>query len=96
MHIDFKITTWERVKIPKEKEAEVLKLLKEGKVTSSSDLYDQSESEGYINYDCEQLVDTSESLTPEENGGSSTTEVWEHVSERNQPMKCTWQNGEGI
>ena len=96
MHIDFKVTTWERVEILEEKKEHVLKLLKEGKVSCSNDLYnEQSESEGYTNYNCELLIDTSEQMSVEENKGSSTIEVWEQVAINNKkPMQCTWQNGE--
>lgn len=92
MHIDFKVTTWERVEIPEGKEKEVLSKIKDGSISSGNDLFDLFNDDG--NLTCDKLDDTDEPMTPEENGGSSTMEVWEQVTlEGNKPMECTWNNG---
>ena len=38
MEVDFKITTWERIRVPKDKQAEVLSLLESGEVTNANEL----------------------------------------------------------
>ena len=40
MDFDFKVTTWERVFVEEENQEEVLKLIKEGKITSANDIFD--------------------------------------------------------
>jgi hypothetical protein len=81
MHVDFKITTWERVEIPEGKEPMVRDLIKNGLVESASDLFDHLDD-----ITCEKLTDVDEQMTPEENGGCSTIEIWEGV-------KNIWENG---
>jgi len=39
MDFDFKITTWERVNVPQEKEQEILEAIKAGEITSSNDIF---------------------------------------------------------
>ena len=79
MHIDFKVTLWERVYVPKGKEEKVKELIKKGLITNGDELYNwfiensETGSEDLIN---ETLYDTTEQLTPEENGGSSTIEAF--------------------
>ena len=69
MEFDFKITTWERVTVEPEHEEQLLRLIKEGTITSANDVYE------YFDANCEQLDDVGEQMTVEENGGSSTIEV---------------------
>ena len=78
MHIDFKVTLWERIYIPKGKEEKVKELIKKGYITDGDDLYswfhdnDDEQGRDLVN---ETLYDTTEQMTPEENNGSSTIEV---------------------
>lgn len=91
MHIDFKVTCWERVEIPKEHEEKVKQALKEGKINSANDVFNLDYD---MSLDCDMLLDTSEQLSIEENGGYSTVEVWEQVKAPTEPMEITWKNGE--
>lgn len=80
MHVDFKITTWERINVPEEKEEEVLKLMQSGEIETGADLAD------YLGgCDIEHLLEVDEYMTPEENGGFSTIELY-------QNNEMTWQN----
>lgn len=83
MHVDFKITTWERVEIPEGMEEQVLKAIKEGKIVSANDIWNEAYHE---ELDCIKL-DIEEQMTVEENGGASTIEVIENE-------KTIYQNGE--
>jgi hypothetical protein len=86
MHIDFKITTWERVEIPEEREEEVLAKIKSGEVECSNDLWDMD-----MNMDLtyETLDDCSVQMTPKENSLASTIEVFEHKGPDNVMV---WDN----
>ena len=58
MIIDYKVTTWERIEVPKEFEAEVIERMKKGELTSSSDLWDLT-----TNLTVEKLVDFNEEMS---------------------------------
>jgi hypothetical protein len=73
MHIDFKITTWERVEIPPEREEEILAKLKLGKIECSNDLWDINPG---IDLTYETLDDTSVQMTTKENLSAPTIEVF--------------------
>ena len=79
MHIDFKVTMWERIYIPKGQEEKVKELVKKGYITNGDDLYqwfvDNDEEQGQ-NLVTETLYDTSKNLTPEENDGENTIEAF--------------------
>lgn len=77
MYIDFKITTWERIQVDDSIKEEVLSKLKSGEITGSSDLFDYF-SEEYFSFDPDIIFETSERMTPEENDGMSTIEVFEN------------------
>ena len=85
MHVDFKITTWERVSVPEEREEEVKQKIESGEISSASELCDFLEGDAYS----EKLFDVDEQMTPEENGGSSTIELYEETGKN--PM---WTNGD--
>ena len=72
MKVDFKITTWESVEVPKEMEREVLTKLESGEITSANDLCE------LLGCSSEKIHDVDEQMTPEENEGSSTIEVQEN------------------
>ena len=81
MHVDVKVTTWQRVEISNDAtEKEVIDTIKN---SSHFNLWDNEIATGY-----EALVDTEEEMTPEENGGAATIEVY------NDEKACIWSNGE--
>ena len=73
MHIDFKITTWDRAYIREEDRVIVLKAIKEGKLRNNSDF---SNLEVEVD-DWEKLTDVDEYMLPIENDGHSTLEVYD-------------------
>jgi len=83
MHIDFKITTWERVEVPFELEIKISKKIKSGQIFSSTGLYEEFTDELDP---CEILPEVEQQLDPLYNEGSSTIEVWENE-------KIIWKNG---
>ena len=70
MHIDFKITTWDRVHILSQDEDEILLAIKNGELTSQQD-FTLLDVEG----SWEKLDEVDEQMTPFENGGCATLEV---------------------
>ena len=70
MEFDFKITTWERVTVSKEKEKEVLDKIKKGEIVSADDIFDVDK-----NAHCKKIDDVDEQMTVEENSECSTIEV---------------------
>ena len=87
MHVDFKVTAWERVQIPEEKKEEVLKGLKDGTIATANDLVEFVGEGG--NYDGV-IAETEEQMVTSENDGQPTIEFH---NERGQ-IKPDWQNGE--
>jgi hypothetical protein len=85
MYIDFKITTWERVKIPSEKEKEVIERIKSIELESSSDLFDFIKD---FDGEYEILDDTSVQMTLKQNSSEPTIEVF--MEEGSEP---DWDNG---
>ena len=72
MHIDVKETIWHRLVIDESYEAEVTKMLYEGK--SYADVADFLDSKGeYIGV--EYLFDTTQGIEPEQNDGENTIEL---------------------
>ena len=74
IHIDQKITTWERFSIDEEHREELEKFLKENPEADGADLFDWAHHNGLDPY-CETLDEVSEIISPKENGGQSTLEV---------------------
>ena len=70
MEFDFKITTWERVKVKKENEQKVLDGIKDGSITCANDIFTIDS-----NADAQPLHEVDEQMTVKENGGSPTIEV---------------------
>lgn len=88
MHIDFKVTIWDRVTIPKEMEKELVRKIKNGTITSVEDIYTTfPNNEDYTH---ELLHDTDEQMFPAENEGCATIEV--HEAEGNS--NPIWDNGD--
>jgi len=77
MYIDFKISTWERVRIDDSIKEEVLTKLRSGEISSSSDLY-RFYTDDKFSFDPDIIYETSEQLSPEENNGMSTIEVYDN------------------
>jgi hypothetical protein len=73
MEFDFKITTWERVTVPKEFEEKVLDGIKNRTITSSNDIHNICNDADY-----KKLDGVDEQMTIDENGGSATIEVMEN------------------
>ena len=71
MKVDFKITIWERVRVPDNLSEEVLSKLKSGEISSSEDLYNFLED----GFESEFLLETGEQLLITENDGQATIEV---------------------
>lgn len=71
MDFDFKVTTWERVKVSADKEKEVLEGIKSGKITCSSDIWniDDNASIAVIN------DIAPEQMSKEDNNNNPTIEV---------------------
>lgn len=71
-HVDFKITTWERIELKDSQVEQVEKLIKEGKVSSASDMW------SYFNeISCFKLSEVDEPMTVEENQGNPTVELFD-------------------
>lgn len=80
MDFDFKITTWERVQVSAEHEQQVLEAIKNGEITSASDVHDfVDEQEGFV--ETQRLMEVDEQMTIQENGGCSTIEVFDDSRE---------------
>jgi hypothetical protein len=81
MYIDYKATVWKRVHFNENVDSEkVIQALEEGGLDDVFD--DELGFEGQ-----ETLYETAEEITPEENGGYSTIEVYNPVGE------LIWSNG---
>ena len=70
MEFDFKITTWERVKVGKEDEQKILDGIKDGSITCAGDICNMD-----LNADCQKLDEVDEQMSVEENGGCPTIEI---------------------
>ena len=75
MYVDFKVSVWERMKIPPEEEERVKKLIQEKEISSQYDVEKACLNPSGIEY--ETLYDTEEYILPIENDGQSTVEVIE-------------------
>ena len=85
MYAEFKITNWERVRVPSEIEDEVMEKIKSGEIESSNELleeYPECTFEGEME-DC-----VADQMSLEANGGFSTIEVRKAKGEL-----VSWGNG---
>lgn len=83
MYIDYKVTVWKRVHFNKNTNPKkVIQVLEEDGL---GDLFD--EELGFVEQEI--LYDTQEEITPEENGGCSTIEVYA----QKLIDKLIWSNG---
>lgn len=74
IHIDQKITIWERFSIEDEHLEALESFLKENPKATSLDIYDWAHKEG-LDPHCEMLTDTQEVLEPQDNEGETTLEI---------------------
>jgi hypothetical protein len=81
MRVSFKETIWREFKFDatEEEEQRIMELIRIGKITDSDSLYDFIMDETDIELDVnEHNIETAEPMTPEENGGEPTIEVFEN------------------
>jgi hypothetical protein len=88
MHVDFKITTWERCEIPSDLTPEEITTLKDKILAGVITCYDDLDEEVGIGHH-EIVLEAEEYMTPEDNGGAATIELFENSGE---DANCT--NGE--
>lgn len=79
MYADFKKTIWERVEIPDDKEEKFIQLLNENKIQTVNDVFEQLEEE---NLPTENIEDTEDYMSLEENDGCETIEVYRNEHSR--------------
>jgi len=87
-HVDFKITTWERVTINDDQKDMVLAKLKSGEISSANDMVNDE-----IGHYEGKLDDVDEQMNPEENGGCSTIEFIEGELGNKTTI---WENGQVV
>ena len=75
MHVDFKITTWERCELPDDLTPEQINDLKDKIRRGVITCWDDLEEETGISH-TETLLDVEEYMLPEENGGCPTVEFY--------------------
>lgn len=83
MHIDFKLSVWERAEIPEGKEEIARKLIESGEVTTANQLFEKIEG-----CNCEYDTETEQYLSPSENENESTIELFEEDGQ----IEPTWKN----
>lgn len=83
-HLDFKITSWKRLRVPDEKVEEVIARLKK---LDCDEVYNLQEIEGVYFVQDGPDAECEEPMTPEENEGSSTQELY------NSDGDIIYQNG---
>ena len=74
IHIDQKLTIWERFSIENENKEALESFLKANPKASGLDIYDWAHEQG-LDPHCEMLEGTQESLEPQDNGGEATLEI---------------------
>lgn len=77
MHIDFKITTWDRVHILKKDESVILKAIENGELETMEEFNALG-----VDGSWEKLDDVDIHMTVEENNGAPTLEVWMNNDEK--------------
>ena len=74
IHIDSKITIWDRFTIDDKHEPELMEFLSGNPGTSAQDIIVWAENQG-IAGEHSTLIETGEELSPADNGGAATLEV---------------------
>jgi hypothetical protein len=86
MHVDVKVSVWKRIYLPESASSdEVIKMLQLGE-EGINDLFDKYD---FLEYN--DAPDTEETLTPEDNGGMCTIELYSDKA--HNPI---WANGETL
>ena len=76
MHIDVKVSVWKRIELPESAtKEEIIQELEFGEV-GIDDLFDTYDNLGY-----DEIENTEETLTPEDNGGQETIELYSYEKE---------------
>ena len=75
MHIDVKVTTWNRIHVDEEQFNEVIEMLKNGQLVTDADICNHLET------GVENLIDVEEFMLPSENGGCATIEAFDDNNE---------------
>jgi len=71
MHVDVKVSVWKRIELPESAtKEEIIKALELGE-EGINDLFDTYDNLGY-----DEIENTEETLTPEDNGGQETIELY--------------------
>lgn len=83
MYADVKVTVWQRVKLNEDENVTKEKVIEAIKMNGASILFEMDGTDP----DWEVLVETEEYITPEENGGCSTIELYDDNG------KLLWENG---
>lgn len=89
IHIDSKITIWDRFSLDDEHKEALQEFLQENPDTLASDISDWASELG-IDGEHETLTDTGDEMTPDENGGEATVEIsmgdatlWTNATKKN-------------
>ena len=82
-HIDIKKSTWDRITVTEAEYSEILAKFRSGEYTDSNDICCNHE------FEIESIDDTDEELTPEDNNGAATIEVYSENG-----ADSDWKNGE--
>ena len=85
-YIDVKCTVWGRYKF--DDDTDLLPIIKKLEEEGHPDVI--CDFEGYQEY--ESMIETEEFITPSENGGYSTIEVYQNVNETENWQECIWDN----
>ena len=96
MHIDFKMTIWERFEIPTELEVEVVEKFKSKELETGDDLFNWLTEKLGVYNDNNRLDDTEEHISLEDNDEFSTVEILIDPREWGDKMSASetvWQNG---
>ena len=90
-YLDYKAIIWFRIPIQSEETLQKVKQkIEEGFLPS--ELYDDSDIQNELGQ-CEPLYDTEEFISPNENDGQSTIEIYSGNDNGNQ--ECIWDNSYG-
>lgn len=81
MHIDFKMTTWERVIIPECFQKEIEEAILLGDINDPNDLYNYFDDPEW-----EKLIECDEHIKPKDNGNEATIEAYDSYN------KEIWNN----
>lgn len=76
MNVDFLVKTWEKIEVSDNIKDEVLEKIKSGEITCSNDICDNYPEEDW-ELKSESMIEYSEQVSLEDNGGCSTIYVFD-------------------